>query len=126
MTLKKVGRFLIWVAAQSINYILVYQGLHEHHPMAFNVFKFLCWVFIALYMLGLVAEANDPTMQGRLIKNRSVPGWLSVVSDLGIAIFLAAYGHWFYAGLVMFQQSLEIALFAEPLVKTNDKGGSND
>jgi hypothetical protein len=103
---KKLLHFVFWAAAQGGIAILAWNGVHGSVAQ-FNIYKFLAWFITSTYFLLLVAKAVDPIEMNKNIPDKKIPVWLSFLSDLGIAIILAAFGHWFYAGLKMAEQYFE-------------------
>jgi hypothetical protein len=101
---------LDWTLSNALYWILTGLAFFRHISWAFNLWVFLTWCFtliwgfIALSRMGYRALGQEDQFPP---VGRSVPAWVSIISDVGIACVAAAFGHWFYAVLLIVQTLLE-------------------
>jgi hypothetical protein len=113
-TLVWLGLTLAWYATAILGTIY-----NEYHFL--NIFMFVTWVLAIGWVFvytGLCA-AKILDKDGYMPRERSVSAIVAFLADFGIALLMTAYGHWFYATLVMFQQVIEQLYFHKPEQKGN-------
>jgi len=114
----KTAAVLSWIGMTSFWYAsIVMGGVYGNH-VALNVFKFLTWFIVVMWSIVILGEhAAAATGQDYAISDRHIPATLSFTCDFGIAVIAAAYGHWFYAALIVYQSLLEQTYFYKPETK---------
>lgn len=104
-----VGRSISWCLLNGGVFALAILGVQYGEEWALNIFKFLLWMVVVLYGIGL----SSPDSRSALSKKgRSVPAVVSLLFDLSLAIFLAAYGLFFYAALQVIQMIFYEGIYA--------------
>lgn len=127
---KRVNETLAWIGISSIWWFTAVEGTvyNEHHFL--SAFKFLTW-FVYIFWLFLFvadtlalsygnAETKDEWRRTKSKSPRIVSVGISFASDFGLAMLVAAYGHWVYALMIMLQQFMEINFFNNPKEKVSD------
>lgn len=99
-----------WVVINTVAAALCVAGVWFEIAWAGNLFKFLMWFIVAVYLIAAAAKAcNTPTFveqkrAGNLGHN--VPPWISIAYDVLVTVLLAACGWFFYATLNVIQAYL--------------------
>ena len=107
--MKRFNRFCRWFAYNAFWYLMGALGL-VGMGWAFNIFAFFAWItFIFVVLIVLYKGHCKKTGEKYDIEDAlplPVPFWLDCVLDIAMATALAAFGHWFYAGLVILNEVL--------------------
>ena len=114
----RASTIIWWIILNLLWYVSAVEGMmnNEHHFLA--VFKFFTWFLIVMWSFNVLGKhVAAATGQDYPIFKRYISGYAAFVSDFGLAIIAAAYGHWVYAALIMFQDLLEQMYFYKPETK---------
>lgn len=112
MKTKSTKTWIIWCILQAICIGLAWAGV-DGVVWAWNLYRFFAWMFCIIYILAVMGKmVGEP----EITADRSVPGWLSLVTDGFVVGILASTGHFGYAALKAIEQ------FAEQLFYIKIKG----
>jgi hypothetical protein len=106
--MKKALRVCKWILVNAAVLAVLIYGLHGYHK-AWNVFVFFQW-FTTIVLTLLYCAKDAPFVKD--YPPPTFPGWVEFVYDFGIALGLAAFGHFFYAALSMTQFYLLQAFYS--------------
>ena len=113
-----VRRLFSWIATNGGIAALAWLGPHGGNAWASNLLMFVLW-FTTL--TALFACVNDEVRRKAREKGPSVPAVINVGFSLTLAGFLAAYGWFLYATLVLLEAAFYSHLFyAETLTNAPD------
>lgn len=106
-------RVLEWVLINAFLIGLIYFGYVEGEKWAENIFKFITWVIMFIYVATVFIDESKAKARDH---GRSVPMQVNCIVKFGIALFLAAFGAFLYA-------TLYVSLFfiGEVIHSTDDK-----
>ena len=107
--MKRFNRFCRWFAYNAFWYLMGALGL-VGMGWAFHIFTFLAWMtFLFTILLTLYKSNCKKTGEKYEIEKAlplPVPFWLDFLLDIIMALALAAFGHWFYAVMIIFSEVL--------------------
>lgn len=90
-------------------------GTVYNESYAMNLFKFFTWLLVVCWTVNCAAKVcAEQSKIDYPVQKRYIPGIVTFMSDFGIACLAAAFGHWVYASLVMFQQAMEQLYHTKP------------
>jgi hypothetical protein len=99
-----------WLAATAAIIAAMWLGVHGTKP-AWNVFVFLQWLNTLIWIM-LYSARNEKKFFSDF-PSQSFPAWFYSVSDLAIALVLAAFGHFVYASFSVVQMLCEQGFYAD-------------
>lgn len=103
---------LRWAALNAGIAGMAYAGLTFNNPIV-NVAVILIWLNTIILFIACCAYTSEKVTTDKdfLKTRRSVPAWVSLSFDIGLALLLGWHGWTFTAVAVFFQISLEKMLF---------------
>ena len=106
-TLERITRVITWLINNSITWALAISGLVLKVSWALRVWVFLLWLSIFMFTLMNIHKTNckEKHLEYKDLK-LAVPAWIDVTLDVLMGCLMAAFGHWFYAALVVVQMLL--------------------
>lgn len=105
MNWSKLGRFFAWFGYNSSWYLMAALGAIAGISWAFHIFIFFAWLTLIFGLLMTwYKEHCKRNNEAYNVTQMPVPLWLDFCCDMALAIMLAATGHWFYAGMVIFNE----------------------
>lgn len=113
----KILNVVSFVVLNGLWYYSVYAGIVANNIHWLNFFKFMTWFLVVLWTLNALARGAANVLEKKIGKRpvewpeRYIPGWITFLTDLGLSIFAAVYGHWFYSILIIYQQYMEQVTF---------------
>lgn len=93
--MKRAFRAARWVAVQAGFAAVLYFGIVEENPYAWNLARFFIVMFTVLYSIGAAVDEVKERAPGMA----SVSPYVSATFDVLVVAFLAATGHFVFAGL---------------------------
>jgi len=108
----KAASIISWIAVDILWYGCAIEGMmnNEHHFL--SIFKFITWLVVVGWILTILGKLAAAVIgQDYPPFKRHISAYAAFMSDFGLAVISVAYGHWFYAILIMFQDSLEQMYF---------------
>lgn len=105
--MKKLRRFTIAVALDTGFAWMAYQAMSNENQWCWNIVRFWLW-----WAVILAAASNADGVKEIIVKKgRSIPAWLSLAYDACLSVYLAAYGHFFFAAMVMIMTMCQQAAY---------------
>lgn len=87
-------------------------GMKYSNTYAWNTFTFFTWFLVFMWtLLGLGKIAGDFQGKPLEIEDRGFPSYISAITDYTLAFIAAAFGHWFYGVLIVYQQVVETFVY---------------
>jgi hypothetical protein len=119
--MKKFRRAVMWMMCNGVLLYLAFLGLLREVAWAENIVLFV--VYTMTVFMCFVAY-HPPTRKEIRKKGRSVPWWLSVLSDLCLLFMLVSVGRFFTGAVLVWQMMCEHGIFNTKIFpdKTENKG----
>lgn len=101
--MKKFLNAVKWIIQNGLILVLAWYGLHNNVVWCWNITKFLIWLsLLSWFFLVIARNSEDKVIKGmRDEGNPGVPLWFARLSDIYFMIFLAAYGHFVLALIIV-------------------------
>lgn len=116
-------KYIAAVGMVVFQWYLLWAGLWQHQGWAWNVFRFLMWGFTLLWLMAVISVAQT---KKKIAEKRALGSVFPALSDLGVAIVLSAYAHYWYATLAILQLLIEPSLFGKDEPKPVKGGMKHD
>ncbi|MFL6314756.1 MAG: hypothetical protein ACJ71W_21840 [Terriglobales bacterium] len=105
---RRIYRGALWLVVTAAIVAAMWLGIHGTKP-AWNVFVFLQWLNTMIWIM-LYSARNEKKFFSDF-PAQSFPAWVYSVSDLAIALVLAAFGHFVYASFSIIQMLCEQSFY---------------
>jgi hypothetical protein len=118
MNASKWGNRIGFVVGNIVWYSTAIAGMAYSNVYAFNTFKFFTWFLVIMWTIIFLGTALDD--KHIPMEERGFPGIISSLTDITLALIVAAFGHWFYAALIVYQQFCEVGVYHKPSERTKE------
>jgi hypothetical protein len=114
--MKRCSRALTWVILNAGFLLILILWLFYGQEWAGNLVKWTAWTMAICNTIG---AASDDISSAMCLRGRSVPSWLSMLTDVAGVLLLAATAHWVLAALWMWQAATESTVWAKDKTRAN-------
>jgi hypothetical protein len=114
----KIFRVIRFFVMNGLIFFCAWRGVHAD-KMAWNVFVFVQWLSTLVWLFAYCSKDNPTFMKTDPTQRPVLPDWYPALFDFVMSLTLAAFGHFFYACLSVFQLLCESAYWQAYRLKAN-------